>query len=155
MIDWNLVPVFGARTRGADCVVRPGAYGLLADARSRLALVRTPKGVFLPGGGIEAAESVESAIRREFIEECGLFVRVLEWSSHSIQFVVSEAEDTEFEKHCTFREAALEPGNARRIEADHELVWSPPREAIASLSHGSQQWAVERWCEHAGRASRS
>jgi 8-oxo-dGTP diphosphatase len=149
VIDWNSVPVFGTRTRGERCVLRPGAYGLLADASRRIALVRTPKGVFLPGGGIEGAESVESALRREFLEECGFSVRVLSWSAHSVQFVLSESEDTEFEKRCTFREAVLEPGSAQRIELDHESFWSPPREAIALLSHASQRWAVERWCEHA------
>ena len=41
-----------------------------------MAVVRTPDGLFLPGGGCEPRESEQGTVIREVMEECGLGVRV-------------------------------------------------------------------------------
>ena len=38
---------------------------------------------------------------------------------------------------------ALDP--ARKVEADHELVWLDPAFAIATLRHDAHAWAVALW----------
>jgi ADP-ribose pyrophosphatase YjhB (NUDIX family) len=57
-----------------------GAYGLLVQ-NGAILVIRKMRGPYtgtfdLPGGGIEFGENPEDALRREFIEETGLWVTV-------------------------------------------------------------------------------
>ena len=61
--------VFGRREKG-QYYNREGAY-LITFSGDRTAVVRTPRGYFLLGGGIQGDESDEECIRRECLEECG------------------------------------------------------------------------------------
>lgn len=144
-------PVFGAREPGIAYLVRPSAYAVIEDATGWIALVRTPEGVYLPGGGIEAGETATRAIVREAIEECGLAVRVGSWSVAAVQFCYAIPEQKYFEKHSAFFEAAIERIAGGATEADHELFWTAAGEAAATLSHESQAWAVTRWIERGER----
>ena len=47
---------FGEILPGVQYVDRPGGYGFLRDARGSLAVVETPAGLFLPGGGADPEE---------------------------------------------------------------------------------------------------
>lgn len=146
------VPVFGHLPVGALAVVRPSAYGLVADDAGRLAVVRTPQGLFLPGGGIEPGETPQDTVVREVREECGLDVRLGSWSLRAVDFVYSTTEQTHFEKHSTFVDISAHTSSAAAGEADHELVWFAPPQAIAQLSHPSHQWAAAQWQGRRGRA---
>jgi 8-oxo-dGTP diphosphatase len=143
--DWRDVPAFGLRPKADVAVIRPSAYGLIGDGRGRLALVRTGGGTFLPGGGIEAGETPEAAIQREALEECGLVIRPGAWAVRAVQYAYAESERIHFEKRCTFIDGSIERAGLAPSEADHELLWIRPDEAIRKLSHESQSWAVERW----------
>jgi 8-oxo-dGTP diphosphatase len=137
-------PVFGHTPLEGAAVVRPSAYGLIVDGPTRLAVVRTPQGHFLPGGGIEPGEQPHQALVREAGEECGLQVQVGAWGLRAIDFVYSETERRHFEKRSIFFEAHSTGRDSRR-ESDHELRWLTPAEAIAELTHPSHQWAVAKW----------
>lgn len=147
MTDWTDAPVFGTAPAGNVPVVRPSAYGLVTDGGTRLALVRTPQGHFLPGGGIESDEAPEDAVVREVREECGLNVLVGSWSVRAVDFVYSLTEYTHFEKRSTFVDARSHGPRIPAHELDHELLWVAPRDAIGRLAHPSHRWAVERWLE--------
>jgi 8-oxo-dGTP diphosphatase len=144
MTGWDAVPVFGQPPE-TGAVVRPSAYGLVTDGSARLAIVRTPQGRYLPGGGIEPGESVHDAVVREVREECGLDVRTGAWSTRAVDFVYSITELTHFEKRSTFVEASVFGPPVSSIELDHDLEWMPARDAIASLAHPSHRWAVAQW----------
>ncbi len=145
--DWRKVPTFGVHM-GEPSVIRPSAYGVVADDRGQLAIVRSPRGVFLPGGGIDAGETPEEAVKREMIAECGLIVQPGTWRVQAIQFVYSEPERTHFEKRCTFIESAGAGHNSSGLEPDHELIRVRPEVATQMLSHQSHCWAVECWRKH-------
>ena len=139
------VPVFGGRTPGKSYRPRPGAYAVIFDGADRLAVMRTPKGLFLPGGGADAGETPDRTLRREALEECG---RELE-PGRRFAFAVERVDDDQdhggaggVAKRCEFFEATLGPVVATPVEQDHELVWMPVRRAIAELTHRSQAWAV-------------
>jgi 8-oxo-dGTP diphosphatase len=145
MDDWSKVPVFGARSAPEAYVIRPGAYGLVEDDRGRLAVARTPQGLYLPGGGIEAGETPEEAVVREVREECGLGVRLGAWTARAVQFCYSVSDRAHYEKLCTFIDGTAEGPASAPSEADHELVWIPLETAARILAHESHGWAVERW----------
>lgn len=135
---------------GCPYVVRPCAYALvLRDGL--LAVARTPKAVFLPGGGIESDETPEAAVMREGVEECGLLLRPLALLGCAVQIAYSEGEATCFEKRSTFLVAEV-TGTAPQTEADHTLLWLSPGDAFDTLSHGSHAWAVERFRERQAAA---
>lgn len=135
-------PVFGPREAGRDYVVRPGAYGLLLNARGEIALVRTSGGAFLPGGGVEAGESPEEALVREMREECGLSVRPAGRFAEAVQLVYSPSERAHFEKPSVFIEAAESGERGAPGEPGHALEWVPIASAAARLALESHAYAV-------------
>src|SRR3954454_19519265 len=141
MDDWGKAPVFGVRIGGEAWGVRPSAYGVVEDDHGRLAMVRTPEGVFLPGGGQEAGETPEKAIEREVMEECGLGVQLGLWTTRAGQFIYSKEERAHFEKLSTFIAAVVEGPAGIPTEKDHELVWADPVTAAQLLSHESDRSA--------------
>src|SRR5262245_26303935 len=68
--DSSITPVFGALTAGCPRVLRPSAYAVIENELGLFAVVVTPGGCFLPGGGLENLETPEEAIGREVLEEC-------------------------------------------------------------------------------------
>jgi 8-oxo-dGTP diphosphatase len=150
MSEWSDVPVFGQRSGVDPAVVRPSAYALLFDSRGLLAVVRTAAGVFLPGGGIEAGEEVNETVAREVTEECGVSVRIGQWSARAVDFVFSPSEQSRFEKRSTFVDARVEAAVAAPRTPDHVLEWVDPARASATLSPPSHRWALEQW--HRGSA---
>jgi 8-oxo-dGTP pyrophosphatase MutT (NUDIX family) len=143
MPDEAHIPEFGLREARADAPVRPGAYGIIEDNAGRVALVRTPSVVLLPGGGQDPGESLEEALVREVREETGLEVRVAEYVGTADE--VTEVRGKVVRKRCAFFRAAVAGLSiGGKVEMDHELWWVPFDDAIGSLSHESQRWALRR-----------
>ena len=152
MTDWRRVPTFGQPPPDDGAIVRPSAYALLADDAGRILAVRTPRGLFLPGGGIDEGETCRAAVRREVREECGLTARVGRWRVRAVDFVYSADERAHFEKRSTFAEAHADGPADPDATPEHEAVWLPPEEALVRLSHPSHRWAVARWRRRGGGA---
>ncbi len=137
------IPEFGSAIAGQTYVLRPGSYGVIRNGVGCIAVVLTPRGVFLPGGGQESDESAEAALIREVAEECGLAIRVMGFIGMADELVFSKEEQSYFRKRCTFFTAeAQSANNALGGERDHRLRWLAPADATSRLSHESQRWAV-------------
>ena len=54
---------------------RPSVYGILIE-HNKVLLSKQWDGYDFPGGGVEIYETMEEALKREFLEETGLKVRV-------------------------------------------------------------------------------
>jgi len=138
------VPVFGRYDSGIKYTDRPGAYGFLRDSQSRLAIVQTTFGFFLPGGGAEPGESLEVALNREIMEELGLQVTNAQRATQAIQYHWSGFYKQHFKKIGTFfliEAVPLDPHPG--CQAEHSLVWWSPHDAHLKLSQEFQRWAVE------------
>jgi len=128
---------------------RPAAFGVLAR-EGKIALVRVTKPNFapwldLPGGARDPGETDSAAAVREFGEETGLKVSPARLLGRADQFFVN-TEDVAYNNRSALFEVLFEAESpALKIEADHELVWLPPLEAIAALRHDSHAWAVCAW----------
>ncbi len=109
-----------------------------------IAVVRTPSGVFLPGGGLEQGEDPGQAVQREVAEECGFILKNVTQLGKAIEIVYSSDEGTCFEKVSTLFEAHLDR-LVPRGEPDHELTWLTNSEAASMLTHASHRWAVQAY----------
>ena len=135
------VPAFGQRLPEHDYQQRPSAYVVVRDSQRRVAVVRAPQGVFLPGGGITPGESAEEAALREAREECGLRVDALSSIGVAEEYLYSEHEATYFVKRSRFFRGSV-TDSVPNSEPDHELAWVPQDQAERQLTHGS---IVGRW----------
>jgi 8-oxo-dGTP diphosphatase len=147
MID--VIPQFGEAETAADYILRPGGYVVITNAVGEIAVVKTPRGFFLPGGGQDEGETPEQAAIREAVEECGLYLRIRGQIGVADELVWSVSESKHYRKRCTFFSAECDR-SAGDGEADHELIWMPANEAAARLTHGSQAWAVKMELRNAG-----
>ena len=121
--------------------IRPAARAIVLDPDDRILLVRFlfPTGKTFwatPGGGIEAGESSEEAIRRELAEEAGLEgveVGPLVWTRlHIVPFIGGQY-DGQHEQYHLVRAPAFEPRprlSWAQLNAEyvHELRWWTPDE---------------------------
>ncbi len=142
-------PQFGVREPLRWYRRRPCAFGL-AVRDGRLALVRItrhgkPPRLDLPGGALDAGETAERAMEREFGEETGLAVRAGELVCRARQFVVKRNRHRVNNLSAFHFAEVLSEEPRLKIEHDHELVWLKPVEALAGLRHPSHAWAVACW----------
>lgn len=137
------IPEFGLASFGVEYVLRPGGYSVIFSATGNVAVVMTPDGLALPGGGQEGTESPEEAAVREAREECGLIIALGNRIGVADELVF--AEGRYYRKRCTFFIAeSLE--SIAASEPDHELIWMFPQKAMEQLRRQSQQWAVAEAC---------
>ena len=133
---------FGAKEEGIRYFDRPGAY-LLSVRDGRLAVVRTPKGYFLLGGGIDPGETHEQCILRECMEETGCTARV-EGYIGSAEVYCRHSELGYFHPMQYYYSGQLGERAAEPVETDHRLEWIPLNEAEWKLNVWPQIWAAKR-----------
>jgi len=122
---------------------RPSAYAVVMNKQGQIAVARTPVACYLPGGGMERDETPEQTIVREGQEECGFVLTPTSMIGRAIEVCFSAEEQTYFEKDSFFLQADI-AGSAEKTEADHELLWLSPLQAISVLTDGSHRWAVQK-----------
>jgi 8-oxo-dGTP diphosphatase len=136
------IPEFGQAVPGVEYVLRPGGYAVIFNTTGEVAVVATPHGLALPGGGQDDGESPEDAAIRETREECGLRIALGRRIGIADELVYAGEEKTYFRKRCVFfvAEVVEKLGGG---EADHELLWLSPERAAEELLHESQRWAAK------------
>ncbi len=137
------IKTFGKKEDGLKYLDREGAY-LLAVKDGIIALIRTPKGFFLPGGGLEKGENDEACIIRECLEETGFRVTVSEYicsaEMYSVHPTIGYFHPIQHYYSGFFEEKVGAP-----CETDHELVWIPLKNASEKMLVPIQRYAVERY----------
>lgn len=139
------MPTFGERTRAYPWVERPSAYAIVTDERDRIALVETPRGTFLPGGGIDPGEWAEITAVRETREECALDIRTTWFVGRATDLVVGAEEGHGFAKVSAFLAADVIGRAAIEPQADHTLIWAASEDAARRLTRHGHIWAIEEW----------
>lgn len=133
---------FGVMKPGQRYTDRVGSY-LIAERDGSIALIRTPKGYFLPGGGMEEGEGLEDCLHREILEELGCTVRIDRPLGAADMYGWHEKIGW-FHPIQHYFCGELIRKVAAPVEEDHTLVWLPLSEAEKLLFTECQRWAVGR-----------
>jgi 8-oxo-dGTP diphosphatase len=124
-----------------DYTVRPGAYAVLVKAH-RVGVIKTKTGYFLAGGGIEAGETPEAALKRECMEEIGVTIEHIEYLGVGEHYFKSIVDQMMMQSIGYFFKCQIEAFAGEETEPDHELVWLSPDEAAEKLYLAHQRIAV-------------
>jgi 8-oxo-dGTP diphosphatase len=137
------IPFFGEATPGLAVIERPGAYALILDECAHLAVIRLPEGWYLPGGGIEAGESLKSCLQREVLEETGMRIHILWHLGKSGQYMPYRGQILLKLGNFFVCEIQSKNETSLQTETNHELHWLTLTEASTLLKHPFQTWAVK------------
>jgi 8-oxo-dGTP diphosphatase len=130
--------MFGERVPGRSYTVRRAAYAVIFGDDGRVATVKTRRGHFLPGGGIERGESDESGLVREVREECAREIALARCVGEAVQWF--RASRGFFEGHHVFFAGSFAGEPSGRGE--HELICLDPARGDGALPRESLRWAI-------------
>jgi 8-oxo-dGTP diphosphatase len=133
---------FGKSDPAVTYVERLSAYGVVPSDSGAVAVIKTPDGHFLPGGGAHTGETAEEALRREIIEETGYAPVILRNIGVAAQITYAEDKRVHYRKVGHFFLAQFAGKITEPVEADHDLIWCPADEAIRKMTHEYQAWAI-------------
>ncbi len=134
--------VFGEIIDGQEYKDREAVYGLLHDDKGRLGIIKTPRGYFLPGGGVENDESHEECVIREFVEETGLSIDVGDYVGCGILYGLTPRTKRYLRMIGHFYKVKMTGEQGLKVEDDHELVWHDVNEAKEMMKLENQAWAI-------------
>ena len=132
--------VFGRKQEG-NYYETPGAY-LIPFDRDRIAVVHTPRGLFLLGGGIQGKENDLECIRRECLEECGYACRVGAMLASAEAYSIHERKGL-FHPIQNYYLGELIEKVQEPTEKDHRLFWMTYEQIKGNMFSDMQNWAVE------------
>lgn len=126
---------------------RKGAY-LIPVKDNKIAVVKTPKGLFFLGGGLENSETDEACIRRECLEEAGITVTIGE-KICSAETFTTHPRLGPFHPIQTYYAGEIIKQVQLPLEKDHILLICSFRELDGKLFSEMQNWALrEFWKKH-------
>ena len=135
--------IFGEKLEGIEYKERAGAYGVAFNEEGKVAVIKTHRGYFLPGGGIEEGENHEECIIREFKEETGFEVEVKQFIGKASNYRFAVGLNGYYHLIGFNYLVQLKERTAEPIEEDHELLWMEPKECADSMYLEHQAWAVK------------
>ncbi len=136
--------VFGTKVEGISYTQREGAYGIHFDANQQVAVIKVKENYFLPGGGVEEAESYAECLRREFLEETGRDIEIICKVATLSQYHKSLKDDKYYKLIGNFYYVKMLDKRVEPIEVDHELTWLPMEEVVPMMLLDYQAEAIKR-----------
>lgn len=134
--------VFGIK-ENENYIDRAGAY-LIPFKEGKVGVVRTPKGYFLLGGGLDGGESHEECISRECLEEIGYTVSVGN-KICSAEMYCEHPTVGYFHPIQTYYVGELMEQVNVAVEDDHEFEWMDYDEVVDNMYLEMQSWALKQW----------
>ena len=133
--------VFGNK-ENVNYIDRVGVY-LLPAKDGKVGVVKTSKGYFLLGGGLDRGESHEECIKRECLEEIGYSVSVGK-KVCAAEMYCEHPTIGYFHPIQTYYVGELLDQVSVPVEDDHEFVWMDYNELVDNMYLEMQSWALEQ-----------
>ncbi len=136
---------FGKKETGKEYIKRPAAYCLIFnDEKDKIAIIQTSDGnYFLPGGGIEKNETHQECLVREAMEELGMVIEIGSFIGNAQRYFYSTNEYKYYLSEGYFYLCKMVKQIGEPTEEGHFLKWIEPNQAIESLFHEHQSWAIQ------------
>lgn len=134
--------IFGIK-ENENYIDRAGAY-LIPVTKGKVGVVKTAKGYFLLGGGLDDGESNEECIRRECLEEIGYTVSVGN-KICSAEMYCEHPTIGYFHPIQTYYVGELMEQVTVAVEDDHEFVWMDYDDVVDNMYLEMQSWALKQW----------
>ena len=131
--------VFGIK-ENVNYIDRAGVY-LVPAKDGKVGVVKTPKGYFLIGGGVDSGENHEECIKRECLEEIGYTVSVGKQIC-SAEMYCKHPSIGYFHPIQTYYVGELLEQVSLPVEDDHEFVWGDYNELVDEMYLEMQRWAL-------------
>ena len=131
--------IFGIK-ENADYRDRHGAY-LIPCRDGQVAVIRTERGYFLLGGGLDESESHLDCIRRECLEEAG-YEPCIDGRLCSAESYMNHPTLGYFHPIQTYYYGSLGAKVADPTEADHQLCWMDYDQIRGCMVLEMQNWAL-------------
>lgn len=126
---------------------RKGAY-LIPVKDDKIAVAKTPKGLFFLGGGLENGETDKACIRRECLEEAGVEVTIGE-KICSAETFTTHPRLGPFHPIQTYYAGEILKQVQLPLEKDHTLLFGSFQELDGKLFAEMQNWALQEfWKKH-------
>ena len=133
--------VFGVREM-VNYIDRVGVYLVLVKD-GKVGVVKTSKGYFWLGGGLDSGERHEECIKRECLEEVGYTVSVGN-KVCSAEMYCEHPSLGYFHPIQTYYVGELLEKVDAPLEDDHEFMWVDYNELVDSMYLEMQSWALEQ-----------
>lgn len=133
--------IFGVK-QAVNYIDRAGAY-LIPVRDGKVGVVKTPKGYFLLGGGLDGDESHEECIKRESFEEAGYDVSVRD-KICSAEMYCEHPSIGYFHPMQSYYVGELLEQVSLPVEDDHEFVWVDYNELVDNMYLEMQSWALKQ-----------
>lgn len=136
--------IFGTKIQ-AHYIEREGAY-LIAVRDNRIAIIKTAKGYFLPGGGKEKNETDEECIIRECLEETGCTAEVINYLCKADAYM-KHPDLGYFHPIQKYYFGNLLEQHQDKMETDHIFLWLEYEEIKGKMFAEMQEWALEMFLQ--------
>lgn len=133
--------IFGEK-QNVEYTDRRGAY-IVPVQDSKIGVVKTPKGYFLLGGGIDDGETDEDCIIRECMEEIGYKVKIEKFVCSAETYGNHPVIGYFHPIQSYYLGKVLEQKQVP-VEADHNFEWKTYDELKGNLFSEMQNWALEQ-----------
>lgn len=136
--------IFGDK-ENVEYNTREGTY-LVPISDDKIGVIKTSKGYFFLGGGIEKGEDHITCLKRECVEEAGLSISVKD-KVCTAETYTKHPEIGYFHPIQTYYIGEIIAKVSVQTEEDHEFVWVDYEKLNGNMFVEMQNWALERCFE--------
>ena len=133
--------VFGEKVEGFSYQTREGVYAIIFDG-NRLATVKTNKGHFLLGGGLDQNESHEDCLKRECLEEIGYDIEIKGGICKTEGYHLIGS--TNYHMISYYYSVELKTKVQKPMEKNHVLEWVLLSQLEEKMFLNHQVWATKQ-----------
>lgn len=137
----NMNKIFGVK-ENVTYQDREGAY-VIPIKNNKIGVIKTSKGYFLLGGGIDNGENHEEILKRECLEEAGYTVNIKQKICYAEAYT-NHPKIGYFHPIQTYYIGELLEKVQEPMESDHEFIWIEHKQLKGKMFAEMQNWAIEQ-----------